>query len=107
MDPAGKAAANPANPESWNLYAYVMNQPLRLVDPSGLLAGEDQQRRWIKPSRSALPLLIARGQHCTLTGLHSNATSPPKLVPLAIPTSIAGCITFTRCESDNAPPIPA
>jgi RHS repeat-associated protein len=36
MDPARMAAASPANPQSWNLYAYVLNNPVRLVDPSGL-----------------------------------------------------------------------
>src|SRR5580704_884887 len=36
MDPARVAAANPANPQSWNLYAYVLNNPVRLIDPSGL-----------------------------------------------------------------------
>ncbi len=35
-DPAGMAAANPANPQSWNRYTYVMNMPLLLVDPLGL-----------------------------------------------------------------------
>ncbi len=28
-DPAGLAAVNPANPQSWNRYAYVLNNPLR------------------------------------------------------------------------------
>lgn len=27
-DPAGIAAANPANPQSWNRYAYMLNNPL-------------------------------------------------------------------------------
>ncbi len=35
-DPAGMAAANPANPQSWNRYAYALNNPLLLVDPLGL-----------------------------------------------------------------------
>jgi RHS repeat-associated protein len=35
-DPAGLAAVNPANPQSWNRYAYVMNNPLALIDPQGL-----------------------------------------------------------------------
>ena len=35
-DPAGLAAVNPSNPQSWNRYAYVMNNPLALVDPQGL-----------------------------------------------------------------------
>ncbi len=38
-DPAGMAAVNPANPQSWNRYAYVLNNPTGLVDPLGLLCG--------------------------------------------------------------------
>ncbi len=35
-DPAGLASVNPANPQSWNRYAFVFNDPLNLVDPLGL-----------------------------------------------------------------------
>ena len=35
-DPAGLAAAQPTNPQSWNRYAYVMNNPLAVIDPDGL-----------------------------------------------------------------------
>jgi RHS repeat-associated protein len=35
-DPAGLAAASPSNPQSWNRYAYVLNNPLNLTDPLGL-----------------------------------------------------------------------
>ena len=35
-DPAGLAAANPRDPQTWNRYAYVRNSPLNLVDPLGL-----------------------------------------------------------------------
>ena len=34
-DPAGLAAVNPANPQSWNRYAYVLNNPLAMIDPFG------------------------------------------------------------------------
>jgi RHS repeat-associated protein len=35
-DPAGMGAVNPANPQSWNRYAYVLNNPLSNIDPDGL-----------------------------------------------------------------------
>jgi RHS repeat-associated protein len=35
-DPAGLAAVDPTNPQSWNRYAYVFNDPLDFVDPLGL-----------------------------------------------------------------------
>ncbi len=37
-DPAGKRAANPANPQSWNRCAYVLNNACNAVDPLGLIA---------------------------------------------------------------------
>jgi len=35
-DPAGMAAADLSNPQSLNLYAYSLNDPITLSDPSGL-----------------------------------------------------------------------
>ena len=34
-DPAGLGAVDMSNPQSWNRYAYVMNNPLALIDPLG------------------------------------------------------------------------
>ncbi len=36
-DPSGLAAVNPADPQTWNRYAYVGNRPLNTVDPQGLV----------------------------------------------------------------------
>lgn len=38
-DPAGLAAVDITNPQTWNRYAYVMNNPLSYVDPLGLDCG--------------------------------------------------------------------
>jgi RHS repeat-associated protein len=35
VDPL-QSSARPGNPQSWNRYSYVVNNPLRLVDPSGM-----------------------------------------------------------------------
>src|SRR5205823_1717387 len=35
-DPAGLRAVNPTNPQSWNRYTYVRNDPNVSVDPLGL-----------------------------------------------------------------------
>ena len=39
-DPLGLGAVNLGNPQSWNRYAYALNNPLALTDPTGLIAGE-------------------------------------------------------------------
>jgi len=34
-DPAGTAAVDPSNPQTWNRYSYVFDEPIALTDPSG------------------------------------------------------------------------
>jgi RHS repeat-associated protein len=36
LDPAGPAAGDEADPQTWNRYAYALNNPLALVDPMGM-----------------------------------------------------------------------
>ncbi len=40
-DPSGTNAVVAGNPQSWNRYVYVLGDPLRMVDPTGLDACED------------------------------------------------------------------
>ena len=35
-DPSGLAAVDPNNPQTWNRYAYVLNDPASNLDPLGL-----------------------------------------------------------------------
>jgi RHS repeat-associated protein len=55
-DPEGIAAVNPEDPQTWNQYAYVMNDPLTLTDPSGLCGkgGDDGNPAscWFQDHRS-------------------------------------------------------
>lgn len=36
----GNAGATPDDPQSWNMYAYGLNNPLRYVDPLGLSSSD-------------------------------------------------------------------
>jgi len=40
-DPAGRAAVDITNPQTWNRYAYLANNPLNAVDPLGLFCEVD------------------------------------------------------------------
>jgi RHS repeat-associated protein len=39
------ASAKADNPQTWNRYVYVMNNPIRLIDPSGLDSEEPQEAK--------------------------------------------------------------
>jgi len=76
-DPAGLAAANLADPQSWNLYAYASNSPLDTIDPLGLCTiGQSVTSGWtititvsLWPCPTLQPWLTTTNFGCFLTGL--------------------------------------
>jgi RHS repeat-associated protein len=59
-DPAGLGAVDPTNPQSLNRYAYVLNNPMTLIDPLGL------------QEKSNLKLQAApQSSGCTLNGIYT------------------------------------
>ncbi len=45
-DPAGLSAVDLSNPQSWNRYAYALNNPLSFMDPSGLCSQDSSGGYW-------------------------------------------------------------
>ena len=46
-DPSGKGAAKLDDPQTWNLYAYVRNDPMTLTDPSGSRLIKRDPTSWV------------------------------------------------------------
>jgi len=63
-DPAGLAAVDFSDPQSWNRYAYVKNSPTNLVDPSGLDS--------IDPFKKVPPGPYRRGHRPSQTSRHGS-----------------------------------
>ncbi|MGB8524841.1 MAG: RHS repeat-associated core domain-containing protein [Candidatus Acidiferrales bacterium] len=63
-DPAGLAAVNLTDPQSWNRYAYVRNSPGLLVDPLGL---DDCDPTVIIPPGYPPPICVTSDQGCVIT----------------------------------------
>ena len=46
-DPAGKSAAHPDDPQTWNMYTYVRNNPTTRTDPTGLCDVDNEHHNWL------------------------------------------------------------
>jgi RHS repeat-associated protein len=75
-DPAGLAAADPTNPQSWNRYTYVGNNPLSFIDRTGLVPCPPL-------ASNACALQQYQPNLPNLWGVNSNWWSPFDLLQLA------------------------
>jgi RHS repeat-associated protein len=70
-DPAGFGAVDPSNPQTWNRYGYVANNPLTLTDPTGTCTGGGCP----PPQTNACPLVFtgcgSNNFPCLICGLSS------------------------------------
>jgi len=114
-DPAGQMSANPWNPLSWYMYGYVLSNPLRLVDPTGLESGEGPANNWDGAGRDTITaafkdgtadenatVIVAASDGCPVT---QTAIATPK--PQNKPTSVAKPRPVDRPGCPAVPPHPA
>ncbi len=106
-DPSGLAAVNPADPQSWNAYAYVANQPPTATDPLGLCPGGcgGQQIGGGDP--------LTPSARCEVEGLPDNCWLDPGTISFAIIPSAgfgggvtAGGVGRVGMQTERLPPEP-
>jgi RHS repeat-associated protein len=109
-DPMGSAAVDPTNPQTWNRYAYVMNNPMALLDPFGddcydpngknTSAGSISE---CKSSGGSMWLDPATGQWTFFSNGSAPLPGPTGTQPDPNPPS--GCVQFNTCFASPLPPI--
>jgi RHS repeat-associated protein len=88
-DPAN-AGADPSNPQSWNGYAYVANNPLSYTDPSGMFGEATAGGCLFGPEGCAIGAAVDIGIALAgiFDGIFGGGGPPPSIAPsLATPSS--------------------
>src|SRR5579883_3295286 len=93
-DPAN-AGADPTDPQSWNAYAYVRNNPLALVDPMGLCTF-DAEGNAVEDENGAC-YEGGFGGSVTVT-----AQAPPDVMPIVV--SLPSLLSDNQQPAPTAPP---
>jgi RHS repeat-associated protein len=97
-DPAGLAAVDPSNPQSWNRYAYVLNNPLGLTDPSGLYCNDIEGNETGDDASTCIADGGTWTSVCgvdTLCGTGPNAPPPPPPLIPVIGIGVGPSFTFS------------
>ena len=97
-DPAGLAAVDPSNPQTWNRYAYVMNNPMDLFDPLGMCPITDWKGRCV-PSNGGVKLLFWQ-----ILTISQECTEPANGLPICVTkqvTEIMPTISFGGRRGDD------
>jgi RHS repeat-associated protein len=84
-DPFGLGAVDPSNPQTWNSYVYVQNNPLSLIDPLGL---DDSGCTWDTNTNT----LFCPVEACTWEPSTSTLNCPGETVPGCVAEGTEGCI---------------
>jgi RHS repeat-associated protein len=102
----GNIGANPANPQSWNMYSYSLNNPLTMTDPSGLYVCSDSSKcdsandkafaTALSAARNAANRLTGDDKTAALRGLDAyGEATKDNGVKVGFDSSIGGGLTKT------------
>jgi RHS repeat-associated protein len=91
-------------PQSWNRYSYVLNNPLKLVDPYGLVDDDPQDPKKKDPQPSQTPLPKVTVIKSTDPGV-TNGTVPTANIPKdgTYTTGVIAPLTITITDPSGKP----